>query len=515
MLLVTAEEMREIDRRTIEEVGIPGVVLMENAGSQVARKIKEVIGDKRANIIVLSGHGNNGGDGFVTARHLGNNGYHVETWVIGDMKKCSEENLNHFHSLVHSGYKVKFWHDDGDELLREKLRNADVIVDALLGTGVVGALREPIRSLISFINHNTNALKIAVDMPTGVNSNTGEVVDTAFKAAYTVTFGYPKLGQLLYPGAEYIGELVVADISIPPSVVKTLSLKHYAITKETVQPLLPIRHPNSHKGNYGHTLIFGGSKNMPGAPTLAALASLRSGSGLTTLAVPKSIQPMVFSRIPEAICMGLKEAKGYFALDSLEGLDWEREYTAIGVGPGIGNWEQGFEWLGLLFKVASMPMVIDADGLNLLSKDLSILLKREYPTILTPHPGEMARLLQKDTAYVTKNRVSVSKDFAMKYGVYLVLKGAHTIIATPDGEIFINTTGGPELAKGGSGDVLTGMVTGLLAQKIPEKEALMLAVYLHGLAGNLASSPSNYSTLATDVIENIGLAFHQTMSKSR
>ena len=512
MLLVTAEEMREIDRQTIEGIGIPGIVLMENAGSSVAKKIKELV-PNTAKVIILAGHGNNGGDGFVVARHLGNQGYDVETWLIGDIRKCSHDTLINFHALVHSGYKMKFWDEKNDNLLKIHMDDADVIVDALLGTGAIGELREPFGDIVQFANEK-KALRIAVDMPTGVNSNTGEVGETVFSADYTITFALPKLGQFLYPGASYVGELIIADISIPSIIYRTIDQKNHLINHQMVKDLLPKRNKNSHKGIYGHALLLGGSKWMPGAPTLATLAALRIGAGLTTIAVPDSIQSMVFNHVPEAICLGLPETfTGYFALSSLELLNFEEgKYSAIGVGPGLGIWDEGRNWLIKILKSTSQPLVIDADGLNLLTDDLDLLKARQGPIILTPHPGEMARLLKKDTSYVEKNRVQAAIHMSITYKVYTILKGANTIIATPAGEIYLNTTGGPELAKGGTGDVLTGIITGLLAQKLEVKDAIILGVYLHGLAGSLASSPSNYSTLASDVIDKIGSAIQYTLT---
>lgn len=514
MLLVTAEEMREIDRQTIEGVGIPGIVLMENAGRQVAEHIIALKG-KKAKAVILAGHGNNGGDGFVVARYLGNSGYQVETWLIGDIQKCSKDCISHFHALVHSGYRVKFWSENNNDMLKERLQEADVIVDALLGTGTTGGLREPIKSVVEMANA-MNALRIAVDIPTGVNSDTGAVENSAFNADSTVTFALPKLGQYLYPGADYIGNLVVADISIPPIIFEYSNSKKFLINYDTVKKILPRRKRNSHKGTYGHALLIGGSKGMPGAPSLSTMAALRSGAGLTTIAVPESIQSMVFSHSPEAICLGLPETDtGHLSLKSIDSLNLEgNKYDAIGIGPGLGIWEQGREWILRVLKYTTKPLVIDADGLNLLADDLSPLKQKKGTLILTPHPGEMARLIKKDIKYVEQNRIKVASGLAIEYEIYVVLKGANTIIATPDGEIYLNTTGGPELSKGGTGDILTGMITAFLAQGITIKDALKVAVYLHGLAGTLASFPSNYSTLATDVIDKIGLAINDVISNN-
>ncbi|MFV9511768.1 NAD(P)H-hydrate dehydratase [Tepidibacillus sp. LV47] len=514
MLLVTAEEMREMDRKTIEEIGIPSSVLMENAGVQVARKIKERV-NHQAKVLILSGHGNNGGDGFVVARHLGNAGYDVVTFVIGDLNKSSNETKIHYQALVNSQYPVYFYNQETKKDLFALMEQTDIIVDALLGTGAKGRPREPISEIIQYANQ-TKAIKVAIDMPSGVDSNTGEVVDQAFQADLTVTFALPKLGQFLYPGASYIGELAVVDISIPPVVSTSMGIKRYLLTKEVLKSKLPIRKANSHKGTYGHALLIGGSKDMPGAPTLATMAALRSGAGLTTVVIPKSIQAMVFNQVPEAICIGSEETRtGHLDFSFLDPLiASENKYTALGIGPGMGIWDQGLSGLRKIISSFSGPLVIDADGLNLLSQNPHLLLQRIGPTVITPHPGEMSRLIGKEIQYIEKNRPQVALEFATTYQVYLVLKGAHSIIATPDGELYLNPTGGPELAKGGSGDVLTGMLTGFLAQKIPVLHAVLLSVYLHGLAGNLASKPSNYSTLARDLVEKIGYAIGQ-MIESR
>ncbi|TCS78355.1 NAD(P)H-hydrate dehydratase [Tepidibacillus fermentans] len=509
MLLVTAEEMREMDRKTIEEIGIPSSVLMENAGVHVARKIKERVSDS-AKVLVLAGHGNNGGDGFVTARHLGNAGYDVVTWIIGNLDKSTVETRMHYLALVKSQYPVNFYNEELKKTLFKTMEQADVIVDALLGTGAKGGLREPIAGIIQYANQ-TKAFKVAVDMPSGVDSNTGEIINQAFLADLTVTFALPKIGQFIYPGANFVGELEVADISIPPVVSTSLGIKRYLITEEWLKDKLPIRKANSHKGTYGHALLIGGSKGMPGAPTLATMAALRSGAGLTTVVVPKSIQAMVFSHVPEAICIGSNETStGHLDFSTLAPLITNsQKYTALGIGPGMGVWDHGLTELRKVITSYSGPLVIDADGLNLLSKNPRLLLERNGVTVITPHPGEMARLIGKDIQYVEQNRLQVAHEFAKTYQVYLVLKGAHSIIATPQGELYLNTTGGPELAKGGTGDVLTGMLTGFLAQRLPVLHAVLLAVYLHGVAGTLASKPSNYSTLARDLVEQIGYAIQQ------
>lgn len=516
MYLVTAKEMREIDKGTIEKIGIPSEVLMENAGIAVANRIKDLLNKKLCSkVIILSGTGNNGGDGFVVARHLGNAGYDVETWLIGDRDKLSRESEIHLNSLINSGYKVEIFQEKMFDILKEQMSNTDVIVDALVGIGVNGPLRNPKKEIIDFAN-TLNKFKVAIDIPSGVNCDTGQIENSAFLAKITVTFAFPKLGLLLYPGVDYVGELIVEDISIPPNIIEEAFLLKKLITDKIVKNILPIRAKNTHKGSYGHALIIGGSSDMPGAPTLAASAALRIGAGLVTVGIPKSLQAMVFSYLPESICKGLpEELSGHLAQEGIEILlSKDNKYDAICYGIGVGLWKDGYSLLEKIINLSKTPLVIDADGLNALSNNLDILRGRDYPIILTPHPGEMSRLVKESVKNIEKNRVIVAQNLAREYGVYVVLKGANTIIATPEGEIFINQIGGPELAKGGTGDVLSGMITGMVSQGIPIKESLIASVYLHGLAGLLvAKNSTNYSVLATDVIENIGPAIYQLISK--
>ncbi|WP_339060958.1 NAD(P)H-hydrate epimerase [Tepidibacillus marianensis] len=273
MLLVTAEEMREMDRKSMEEIGIPSSVLMENAGVLVAKKIKERV-SVPAKVLILAGYGNNGGDGFVIARHLANAGYEVKTWVIGDLNKSTNETQMNYDVLVQCQYFTQHYDEKVQREFFQSLDQADVIVDALLGTGVKGQLREPFFEIVQYVNQ-TQALKVAVDIPSGVNSSTGEVANIAFLADVTVTFALPKLGQFLYPGANYVGQLEVVDISIPPIVSQSMGIKRYLLTEEWLKGMLPVRKANTHKGSYGHALLVGGSKGMPGAPSLATMATLK------------------------------------------------------------------------------------------------------------------------------------------------------------------------------------------------------------------------------------------------
>lgn len=506
MYVVNAQQMRELDRFTIEQIGIPGPVLMENAGVAVVREI-----EKRwpsGNVVVLSGYGNNGGDGLVISRHLQNAGRRVKTWVFGDEHKMSSDCLAQLQILQACSYPVSQWAGNREEELRWDIKEADLVIDAMLGTGVKGQVRNPYSLVIQMLQDYRGKI-VAVDIPSGVNSDNGEVNGSGVMADLTVTFAFPKWGHFLYPGAVHRGELAVADISIPPECTRHFSLKDRVILLKEAAEEIPQRPLFSHKGTYGHVLIVAGSREMTGAPVLTAMAGMRAGCGLLTLAVPKSLLPVVESKVNEPIFWGMPEEEGFFSLESAK-IFKERasSFDVVAIGPGIGKWEKGKEWLEGILPQIEVPLLLDADALNLLSIHPEILHLKKGPVILTPHPAEMARLCQCTTRDVEKNRPEICRQFALRFGVYVVLKGTYTLLATPDGSIYLHTRGNAALAKGGSGDVLTGMIAGILAQK---KErilpSLQLALVLHGLAGEICGKRSMHSTLAGDVIQSIGEAF--------
>ena len=526
MLLVTADEMRRLDERAIREAGIPAGELMENAGCGAARMISErYSAAEYRNVLVISGQGHNGGDGLVVARRLQELGYEVDSWLIGSVSQLSATCKEKLELLHNVGIKTQFI--GANELTEASdFDRYHIIVDAIIGIGRHGNLRDPLPSLLEKIN-NCGAKRVALDIATGINADTGEVANVAFRADLTITFALAKRGHFLDAGSEYTGELVVVDIGIPEQYVDSdhidsdhidnANLLLKLITPAMVANAIPKRAKDSHKGSHGHALVVGGSRDMPGAPALAAKAAMRVGAGLVTMVAPDSIRPLIFSYLPEAIFVGVVDVEEGFLghIDLVRFMKDGRKYSAACYGCGVGRWSDERAVLELLLKNIGCPLVIDADGLNALAEDLGLLAERQGKLILTPHPGEMARLLGISATEVNANRVEVARKFAIDRQVYLVLKGADTVVATPDGEIYLNKSAGPELAKGGTGDVLAGMITGLIAQGIAIAEAICSAVYLHGVAGRLAKENSaEQSVIATDVIEEIGTAMMQIIGEN-
>lgn len=502
MYLVNAQQMREMDRFAMEEIGIPGIVLMEAAGQAVVREVEERYAG--AQVVVLAGHGNNGGDAFVVSRHLANMGYQVMTWFTGQEDRMGGDCSIAYRALAKSRYPIKKLDNSNWDLLSYDLEHADLIIDGLLGTGIQGPLREPMGKMIQLINKQKRGTILSIDIPSGVNADNGEVVGIAVEADVTVTFAYPKWGQYLFPGASYCGELLIRDISIPSWVGKELKLSSYLLQEEQVSRNIPKRRRHSHKGSYGHVLIISGCESYIGAPGLAAMGAIRSGSGMVTLAIPESIQAMVAGNVQEAVYWLWPETKGSFAEDSWKVLsDRKGSYDFVVVGPGIGL-AAGVEWLQAVIRNSSGPLLLDADALNLLSKDLSII-KGRQDVILTPHPGEMARMLGVTVQDVERNRPQVALKFAREHQVYLILKGTYPIIATPHGVCYVSPRGSSSLAKGGSGDVLSGMIASFVNQTGNILSGILLAVYIHGMAGEFMDE---FSGAASDLGPWIGKAVH-------
>ncbi len=490
MKLVTAKEMKAIDRFTIEEVGIPGVVLMENAGRGAFKHIKEYFLRhlQEAVIGVLCGKGNNGGDGFVVARYLHEEGYLVHTFLFGKKEQVKGEAAVNLRIAEKLGVPiVEILDENRWREAREYLIACDMIIDAMLGTGLNSEIRGLIKEAVSFLNETFPGLIVSIDIPTGLSSDTGQPLGDAVRADLTVTFGLPKVGQIIYPGAHYVGNLEIVDIGIPPQVIATFDLRHHLVTTDDIRDILPPRPVDMHKGKAGHVLVLAGSPGKTGAATLACLGALRVGAGLVTLGIAKSLNPILEVKLTEAMTLPLPETEK----QTLTKEAWDEvkasgvRYKVICLGPGLSTHPAVKELVKRVILEAETPLVIDADGLNVLAGDLDVLKEKKNDIILTPHPGEMARLVGLSVPEVLKEKLTVAKRLATEYGVIVVLKMARTIVATPEGEIFINSTGNPAMASGGVGDVLTGVIGGILAQGRPAKEAAVLGVFLHGLAGDL------------------------------
>lgn len=489
MKVVTANEMREIDRISIEERGIPGLLLMENAGRGVADVMERFFSDLcRSSVVVVAGRGNNGGDGFVVARHLYNRGVDVEIVLLSDpssVKGDAQVNLGIVRNMGIAIFPITGREELG--VLREKLKKPNlIIVDAIFGTGLSSPVEGIPAEAIDLINRS-GARVVSVDIPSGVDASTGRIMGNAVKADLTVTFGLPKIGQLLYPGADYTGRLEIVDISIPRDVIEGYAIKQFLITEGTIARILKERQGDSHKGHFGHLFVISGSVGKTGAAALCCEGALRVGTGLVTLGIPKSLNGYMEVKLTEAMTEPLDETpEGSFSIRAFEKIKALLEKkTAIALGPGISTNQETVELVHKIIREISLPMVIDADGINALSLNREILNMRKGEIVLTPHPGEFSRLTGIQISEIKERKIDLVREFSEKYRVYLVLKGARTLIGTPDGEIFINPTGNPGMATGGMGDVLTGMIGGFIAQGYPPIEACILGVFLHGMAADL------------------------------
>ncbi|MDT8440750.1 MAG: NAD(P)H-hydrate dehydratase [Desulfuromonadales bacterium] len=508
MKAVNAIQMQQIDRRTIEEIGIPGVVLMENAGRQTAEAIVQRYRERLPHgVLVLAGKGNNGGDGFVIARHLLAAGWPVLTLLLADqLSAVRGDAAINLHALKRCGGDVRTVDNlpDLTALLSEQ-QTWGVLVDALFGTGLSKPVGGLYAEAIAWLNRRDEPV-VAVDIPSGVDAGSGRILGCAVQATLTVTFAQPKTGQLSWPGAGQTGELRVVDIGIPKSVVESVAADAVLVDAADAAALLPDRPVAGHKGTFGHLLVVAGSLGKSGAATLAARAALRGGAGLVTLACPETIQPVVAGQLAEAMTVPLPAVAGELsatAIDPLLALLADKQ--ALAFGPGIGVGKGSRDLTARLLAAAELPLVIDADGLNALAGQLPLLERRRHlPTVLTPHPGEMARLTGLSVAAIQADRVAIAREFAGRHQLTLVLKGARTVTATADGRIFINGSGHAGLATAGMGDVLTGLIGSLLAQGLPAEQAAPLAVYLHGTAADrLLYRYGDAGLLAGDLIEEL------------
>lgn len=514
MKSVTAAQMRHLDRRTIES-GTAGKLLMERAGRGVVDAMLERWREYRGGVVVLAGKGNNGGDGFVVARHLAQRTSATVTVLLackkGDLKGDA---LHHFRKMPKS---VKVASAEP-----KLLRSASVIVDGLLGTGIEGEVRSPYRELIEQINEARDARVVAIDIPSGLNADTGEPCGVAVRADLTVTMGLPKIGLLRPAATDWVGELEVVDIGIPAEFIRAAKSDVELIAAADLARLFPRRERSAHKGCYGHVLVLAGAEGYHGAAVLCAEAAARAGAGLTTLGVPRRIYSVVASQCREVMVRPFDDTEeGSFSIKAVDGLGpWFRRCNAVALGPGLTQNQVTCEFVARVVEACPSPIVIDADGLNCLAGQTGLLRKRNAPTIVTPHPGEMARLIKKTTQDVQSDRWGVARAFAEEFGAIIVLKGAGTVVAGRSNSvlgpqssvlpIWINMTGGPALAKGGSGDILTGVIASLVAQRLDPFEAAKAGVFLHGRAADLAAQElGDRCVLARDVLAKLGEAIRR------
>jgi ADP-dependent NAD(P)H-hydrate dehydratase / NAD(P)H-hydrate epimerase len=530
MKVVTAAEMREIDRLTIEEYGITGQSLMERAGAAVATRAMELF--PGMNALVICGGGNNGGDGLVAALNLLSSGYPVRVIMLADEGRLSPDCMTQYRIAEAAGVSVAF----RSTLTPDDFRDA-FVVDAVFGTGLSKQASGDIAAAFRAVSESSVPV-LAVDIASGISSDTGAILGEAIKADHTVTFGLPKRGHFLYPGAGYTGCLYVEDIGFPERLTESEKIVASLIHRGRAASLIPSRLRNSYKGDYGHVLVVAGSRGKTGAALMTAGACLRSGSGLVTIAVPESLMNVFQGRVTEEMIIPLPD-RGDGTLDK-KALKVILDFACsradvIAIGPGIGVTASTEKIVRGLVLSSAVPLVIDADGLNSLKDCRDIFSRAKSPLVITPHPGEMAGLLSQDAEAgsrkpeaknrkaaakkrivtiedIERDRIDTALSFSRETGVYAVLKGVPTIVAGPDGEAFINTTGNPGMATAGSGDVLTGIVASFIGQGMNPLDASVAGVCMHGLAGDAAAEEKGeHSLIASDIISALPAAFRSLL----
>jgi hydroxyethylthiazole kinase-like uncharacterized protein yjeF len=509
MKVSTVEMMRELDRRAIEQLGIPGPILMEHAGHAVYEALQQrfaLQGLLGRNVCVICGAGNNGGDGFVIARKAHSAGAKVSVLLLGSPDRFSDDARANHRMLEPLGLTVE--EGPSAERLAALCGQADAIVDALFGTGLAREVSGRYREAIEAIN-GAEAWVVSVDIPSGVDGNSGAIHGVAVLADLTVTFGLPKQGNLLYPGAARGGQLWVSSISFPPALQQVDELQTWL----ELPPPLPPRRADGHKGSFGDGLVIAGAGSYYGAPMFAALALLRAGAGYARLAAPRRVCEVVAGLAPEVVFVAQDEdpqggLRGEGATELLElaaGLD------AVVLGPGLGLGDGARELTQAFVEQLAAPLVLDGDGLTAICDDPSRLVARPGPTVLTPHLGEMARLTGREVSAIQADPIGAAREFACRFEVALVLKGAHSLVALPDGRVLINPSGNHAMATAGSGDVLAGILGALLAGgQLGFADALRCGVFVHGLAGDLAAEALGADgVVARDILDHVPAALRR------
>jgi ADP-dependent NAD(P)H-hydrate dehydratase / NAD(P)H-hydrate epimerase len=511
--VTTAAEMRRLDQLAIETYGIPGVVLMENAGAQVTRILRQEYPDlPRRRVAVLCGRGNNGGDGFVIARYLHNMGVPVHVFVMGQMDGIQGDAGIHLDMLRRVGVIPEAVDSiEAAEAIGGKLVTYDILVDALLGTGLKAEVGGVYQLIIAKMNAADRPI-VAVDIPSGLSADVGTIRGEYVHADLTVTLALPKRGLLLYPAAAYVGRLVVVDIGFPRALREHATVLCHTLEPHVIATQLQARAADTHKGSYGHILIVAGSPGKTGAGALASMATLRAGAGLASFALPSSLNAAMEAKLTEVMTIPLPESEsGVLGEEAAKYIvEWLEGKTALILGPGLGTHQQTVRCVCEVLRQVRIPTVLDADGLNALAAAPEVIPAVQAPLVLTPHPGELARLRRTTTAEIQADRVVAAQQTARAYRAVVVLKGAHTVIAEPEGTVYINLTGNSGMATAGSGDVLSGMIGALLGQGYAPSMAARIAVYTHGLAGDLAATGlGERSLLAGDLVETLSRAWQR------
>jgi len=499
MKIARVKEMQKMDKDAINKYGISDCLLMENAGLAVCQLISNKFNIENSSFVIFCGVGNNGGDGLVIARKLFSNGASVNICLLSNPEKFKGAAKNNWESIKTLGIPTKIKPSLTE--LAAILKPGDIIIDAIFGTGLTRRIEGYYYNTIQLINQKINVV-ISVDIPSGIDGNTGEVKGIAVNADYTVTFGLPKIGNILYPGYFHCGKLYVSYISFPP---KLFNKDELNIHINTSLPI-PERLHDGHKGTFGNALFISGSRNYYGAPYFSSFSFLKSGGGYSRLASPASIIPHIAAKVSEVVFLPQKETDhGTISLDNMPALlELSEKMDIVILGPGISLEKETQELLRKLTVEINKPLLIDGDGLTAISNDLSILKLRKYPTILTPHLGEMSRLTKAPVINIKENLISTVEELSQEFNVITILKGAHSIIGLPDGKSYINMTGNSGMATAGSGDVLTGTIAAMHTLGLPIESAARMGVLVHGFAGDLAADEKGEDGItAQDIIESI------------
>jgi hydroxyethylthiazole kinase-like uncharacterized protein yjeF len=520
-LVATAKEMQFCDRTAITKFGIPSILLMENAGRSVADIVEREIGSVSGKLIyVFCGKGNNGGDGFVVARHLYNRGARVSVFLMARESQLKGDPRTNFRILqgINKQDRSSILHLVESVTASRVSRHPspDVIIDALFGTGFSGGVRGEYEKVIKWMNES-DATVVAVDIPSGVNADNGTVEKVAVTADVTVTMGLRKVGLQVHLGRECSGSIHVASIEIPKIVYQRSGIRTWFVQQADVRRLVPRRPLNAHKHTVGKILVLAGSRGLTGAAVMSCNSAMRAGAGAVVLGIPKSLLPVVSKKLTEVMPNPLEETEDQSlskkAIPEIQRLvSWS---DIVVLGPGLGRNNETEEVILELIETIKKPLLIDADGLNALAIDPKIAKRRKSETILTPHTGELSRMTKHSAEEIEKNRVGLARSESEALDSYLVLKGSPTVVSAPSGDVFINSTGNPGMATAGAGDVLTGTIAALWGQHISAAEASVCGVYLHGLAGDLAKRKYGEMGLtATDIIEAMPRAIMKTLSEN-
>ena len=516
MKAVTGKEMGAVDKYCIDRIGIPGIVLMENAALKVVKHVNLYLEREHGlpiNAVIIAGKGNNAGDAFAVARHLLIQGTKIELYCIFEKNTLTGDARLNFDILEAMSVPIKYLGvNSTPEGLCNDIEKAELVLDGIFGTGFRGEIQGIIRQVAEIVNRHSR-YTISIDIASGIDSATGRTSEACIKADKTVTFQLPKIGQLVYPGADYTGELVVESIGMPEQALECIQESTSWVDRELVKSLIPSRKAEYNKGNCGKVAVISGSTGMAGSGCLTAKACLRTGSGLVYMAVPSNLLNIYQTVVPEAVAVSLADSRDTISDKNLDEItELIKKCDAAAIGPGLSSSKSIYNIIRGLAETSDLPIILDADALNVIAGNTDIFGAFKNQVVITPHPGEMARLTGLDIPYIQSNRIEVAKKYAALWGITVVLKGARTVVADKNGHVYINSTGNPGMATAGSGDSLTGIIASLTGQGAEAVFAAVAGVYLHGLAGDIAAlTKGEYGLTAMDIVDNIPAAILKTI----